>query len=211
MLIKIPITRGADVSVSRVRPPGTDIFRHALQYTIADNLNLTQAFYSHPKILVTALNGPAIGLAAAVISFSDFIYCVPSAFVMTPFSSLGLVAEGGASYGFVERMGISKANEALIQSRRIPAEELLSTGFVNNIFPAEGFLARVLKEIEERMGPHLVGSSMLKIKALIRLRQRREIDQQNVAELFEGLDRQAQGIPQREFEKIRKGEKRHKL
>ena len=130
---------------------------------------------------------------------------------MTPFSSLGLVAEGGASYGFVQRMGISKANEALIQSRRIPAEELLAVGFVNKILPAERFLENVLKEVEERMGPHLVGSSMLKIKALIRHRQQREMDEQNVAELFEGLERQVQGIPQREFEKMRKGEKRHKL
>jgi Delta3-Delta2-enoyl-CoA isomerase len=64
--------------------------------------------------LVTALNGPAIGLAAALISFSDLIYAVPSAFIMTPFSSLGLVADGGASYGFVQPMGIAKASEALI-------------------------------------------------------------------------------------------------
>ncbi|KAH8806166.1 ClpP/crotonase-like domain-containing protein [Xylogone sp. PMI_703] len=202
---------GADISVSRITPPGTDIFRHGLQHTLSNNLNVTRAFYTHPKILATALNGPAIGLAAALISFSDFIYCVPSTFIMTPFSSLGLVAEGGASYGFVQRMGISKANEALIQSQRIPAEELLRVGFVNEIFPADGFMDRVLNEIENRMGSHLVGSSMLKIKALIRQRQLREMDQQNVAELFEGLDRQVQGIPQREFEKMRKGQKRHKL
>lgn len=160
---------------------------------------------------MTALNGPAIGLAAALISFSDFIYAVPSAFIMTPFSSLGLVAEGGASYGFVQRMGIAKASEALIQSRRIPAEQLLNIGFVNKIIQPEAFLDDVLKEIDDTMGPHLVGSSMLRIKALIRHRQQREMDEQNVVELFEGLDRQVQGIPQREFEKIRTGAKRHKL
>ncbi|KAJ5987751.1 hypothetical protein N7481_002961 [Penicillium waksmanii] len=202
---------GADVSISRATPPGTDVFRHGLQHTVANNLNITRAFYTHPKILVTALNGPAIGLAAALISFSDFIYSVPTAFVMTPFSSLGLVAEGGASYGFVQRMGISKANEALIQSRMIPADQLLNVGFVNKIISPEAFLEDVFKEIDDTMGSHLVGSSMTKIKALIRLRQRREMDEQNVAELFEGLDRQVQGIPQEQFEKIRTGTKRHKL
>ncbi|KAJ5819171.1 hypothetical protein N7474_004762 [Penicillium riverlandense] len=202
---------GADVSISRATPPGTDIFRHGLQQTVANNLNITRAFHTHPKILVTALNGPAIGLAAALISFSDFIYSVPTAFVMTPFSSLGLVAEGGASYGFVQRMGISKASEALIQSRRIPAEELRAVGFVNHILPQEGFLEAVLKDVNDKMGPHLVGSSMLRIKALIRHRQNREMDEQNVLELFEGLDRQVQGIPQKEFEKMRTGAKRHKL
>lgn len=199
------------MSISRATPPGTDIFRHGLQHTVANNLNITRAFYTHPKILVTALNGPAIGLAAALISFSDFIFSVPTAFIMTPFSSLGLVAEGGASYGFVQRMGIAKANVALIQSRRIPADELLSVGFVTKIFPPETFLEDVLREIDDTMGPHLVSSSMLRIKALIRHRQQREMDEQNVAELFEGLDRQVQGIPQREFEKVRTGAKRHKL
>lgn len=210
-LTKRPISRGADVSISRATPADTDVFRHGLQHTVANNLNITRAFYTHPKILVTALNGPAIGLAAALISFSDFIYAVPSAFIMTPFSSLGLVAEGGASYGFVQRMGIAKASEALIQSRRIPAEQLLNIGFVNKIIQPEAFLDDVLKEIDDTMGSHLVGSSMLRIKALIRHRQQREMDEQNVVELFEGLDRQVQGIPQREFEKIRTGAKRHKL
>lgn len=203
--------RGADVSISRATPPGTDIFRHGLQYTVANNLNITRAFYTHPKIMVTALNGPAIGLAAALISFSDFIFSVPTAFIMTPFSSLGLVTEGGASYGFVQRMGIAKANVALIQGRRIPADELFAVGFVNKIFPPEAFLKDVLREIDDTMGAHLVSSSMLRIKALIRHRQQREMDEQNVVELFEGLDRQVQGIPQREFEKVRTGAKRHKL
>lgn len=108
-------------------------------------------------------------------------------------------------------MGISKASEALIQSRRIPAEQLLNIGFVNKIIQPEAFLDGVLKEIDDTMGSHLVGSSMLRIKALIRHHQQREMDEQNVVELFEGLDRQVREIPQREFEKIRTGAKRHKL
>jgi peroxisomal 3,2-trans-enoyl-CoA isomerase len=207
---------GADVSISRQVAPDVDVFRHGLRETVANNLNITNAFYSHPKILVTALNGPAVGLSAALISFSDFIYCVPHTFILTPFSSLGLVAEGGASHGFVQRMGIARANEALIMSKRMPAEELIACGFVNKIFDCakgedESFRKLVLNEIEERLGPHLIGSSMLNIKALIRLPERRDLDAQNVAELFEGLKRQVDGIPQREFEKMRSGQKRHKL
>lgn len=60
-------------------------------------------------------------LTSALISFSDFVFSVPTAFIMTAFRSLGLVAKGGASYGFVQGIGIAKANAALIQSRRIPA------------------------------------------------------------------------------------------
>jgi peroxisomal 3,2-trans-enoyl-CoA isomerase len=153
---------------------------------VANNINTTQAFYSHPKILVTALNGPAVGLSAALIGFSDFIYAAPHAFILTPFSSLGLVAEGGASRGFVQRMGIAKANEALIMSKRITSEELVKCGFVNEVFDTkpneqEKFLELVLKEVDNRLGGHLVSDSMTKIKALIRKPENDIMDAQGVS------------------------------
>ena len=190
--------------------------RDTLSNFVANNLEITNAFYTHPKILITALNGPAVGLSAALISLSDFIYAAPHSFLLTPFTSLGLVAEGGSSRAFVQRLGISKANEALIMSKRITAEELLQVGFVNKIFDTEKdeqekFLEEVLKEVEDRLGDHLNDDSLLKVKALIRKPERELMDQQNVAEVFGGLERFAAGVPQEEFRKLASGEKRHKL
>ena len=181
------------------------------------NLNLTQAFYSHPKILVVGLNGPVVGLSAAVVAFADFVYCTPHTFLLTPFSSLGLVAEGGASRALVQRLGIARANEALVMSKRITADELLASGFVNRVFSecAKGeddkFRGLVLREIDERLGSHLNGDSLTGIKALIRKPERDIIDAQNISEVFAGLDRFMSGVPQEEFRKIASGEKRHKL
>jgi peroxisomal 3,2-trans-enoyl-CoA isomerase len=126
------------------------------------------------------------------------------------------VTEGGCSIGFVQRLGISKANEALIMSKRIGIEDLVQTGFVNKVFDTKkgddaALLAAVLEEVEERLGEHLVSSSLTKIKALIRKPQRDVLDAQGVAEVFGGLERFAAGIPQEEFRKIGSGEKRHKL
>lgn len=190
--------------------------KHWLQNFVAHNLNITHAFYTHPKILIAALNGPAIGLSAALIAFADFIYCVPTTYLLTPFSSIGLVTEGGASRGFVQRLGISKANEALIMSKRLSAEELLQVGFVNRIFDVgkgedEKFRGLVFEEIESRLGAHLNGESLIKIKALIRKPERDVMDAQGVAEVFGGLERFTSGVPQEEFRKIASGEKRHKL
>ncbi len=204
------------MSISHSVVEGADVRRDTLKSFVANNLEITNAFYTHPKILITALNGPAIGLSAALISLSDFIYAAPHAFLLTPFTSLGLVAEGGASRAFVQRLGISKANEALIMSKRITAEELLQVGFVNKIFDTgkddqERFLGEVMKEIEDRLGDHLNSDSLLKVKALIRKPEREIMDQQNLAEVFSGLDRFAAGVPQEEFRKIASGEKRHKL
>lgn len=186
---------------------------------VANNVDTTRTFYNHPKILVVALNGPAVGLSAALIAHADFIYAAPHAFVLTPFSSLGLVAEGGASRAFVERMGIAKANEALILSKRIPCEDLVRTGFVNKVITADsgkrddsaGFLKNVLVEVEESMGTHLNQSSMVKIKELVRRPEREILDRQNGLEAFMGLERFLSGTPQEEFRKLASGEKRHKL
>ncbi|KAK4135346.1 ClpP/crotonase [Trichocladium antarcticum] len=213
---------GADVSLSRPtaeqqRAQTQSPHRFWLQGFVALNLNITQAFYTHPKILVAGLNGPVVGLSAALVSFADFIYAVPHTFLLTPFSSLGLVTEGAASRAMVQRLGVAKANEALIMSKRLGADELVAAGFVNKVFAECGkgeddkFKALVLREIDERLGEHLVGESLLRIKALIRKPERDVLDQQNVAEVFAGLDRFLEGVPQQEFLKIATGKKRHKL
>ena len=126
------------------------------------------------------------------------------------------MAEGGASVGFVQRMGLAKANEALIMSKRITCEELVQCGFVNKVFdtkPTEQqkFLDLVLQEVHDRLGEHLNSDSLVKIKALIRKPYKEQIDAQGVAEVYGGIEVFMQGIPQEEFRKIASGEKRHKL
>lgn len=185
----------------------------------ANNLDVTRSFYNHRKILVVALNGPAVGLSAALVAHADFIYAAPHAFILTPFSSIGLVAEGGASRTFVERLGIAKANEALIMSKRITCEELVAAGFVNKVIKADsgrsddsaGFLKNVLAEVEERLGTHLNQTSLLKIKELVRRPEREILDRQNGLEAFMGVERFLSGAPQEEFRRLASGEKKHKL
>lgn len=211
---------GADVTSSR--PNGdlnSGVRREIVKGFVANNTDVTRTFYNHSKILVVALNGPAVGLSAALVAHADFIYAAPHTFILTPFSSLGLVAEGGASRAFVERLGIAKANEALLMSKRIPIEDLVSTGFVNKVLQApsgkkddsEGFLKVVLHEVEERLGTHLNQSSLLKIKELVRRPEREILDRQNGLEAFMGLERFLSGVPQEEFRKLASGEKKHKL
>lgn len=126
------------------------------------------------------------------------------------------MAEGGASRAFVQRLGISKANEALIMSKRLTIEELVHVGYVNKVFDAqpgddEKFLEQVLAEVDERLGMHLNQESLVKVKALIRRPEREMMDAQGVHEVFGGLERFVRGIPQEEFRKIASGEKKHKL
>ncbi|KAH0543339.1 hypothetical protein FGG08_002295 [Glutinoglossum americanum] len=192
----------------------TGLTNRQSRIVLAVNIEVTRAFYTHPKILITALNGPVLGLTAGLISHSDFIYATDNAFLLTPYTSLGLVTEGASSIAFVRRMGIAKANEALILSKRISAQELLETGFVNKLFPNQpgvSFRETVLAYVKDQLGDHLNDESMLKAKALIRAPDMDLMEQQNAKEVFGGLERLALGIPQAEFSKIASGAKRHKL
>ncbi|KAM5354588.1 hypothetical protein ACJ41O_001235 [Fusarium nematophilum] len=203
---------GADLKDSP--PPMEDMISRSywLPKLVNNNLDVARAFYAHSKILVTALNGPVLGLSAALISHSDFVYSVSDAYLLTPFTSLGLVAEGGASVAFVQRMGLGKANEALILGRKIPVEELVQVGFVNKVFQdKKNFRAQVIEYMRTTFGDNIVGSSMLGTKALLRRRLVREQDEVAPLEAFGGLERFCEGIPQTEMAKVVSGSKKHRL
>jgi peroxisomal 3,2-trans-enoyl-CoA isomerase len=104
-------------------------------------------------------------------------------------------------------------------SKRITCDELVAAGFVNKVIAApsgnkedsDGFLKKVLEEVEDRLGTHLNQSSLLGIKELVRRPERELLDRQNGYEAFAGLERFMAGYPQEEFRKLASGEKKHKL
>lgn len=190
--------------------------RDVLTGSLFNNIDLTRAFYTHPKILVVALNGPVVGFPASLISFADFIYALPQAFLLLPFSSLGLAAEGGASRALKERLGVSKAKEALLMSRRIPSNELLACGFVNKIIKPTSsasdedeassaeFLEKVLKELEKDLGSHLNDSSLLDIKEQFCRDDRNTFGHVTMQEAYMAVEKITAGIPQEQMKKMAK-------
>lgn len=101
-------------------------------------------------------------------------------------------------------------------SKRLTSEELKHCGFVNEIFDFpkgkdEEFRQRVLHEVDERLGEHLNGESLVGIKKLLKKPELEILNSQNVNEVFDGLERFVKGVPQEEFRKLASGEKRHKL
>lgn len=112
------------------------------------------------------------------------------------------------------RLGAARAGEALLMSRKISAVELERCGYANAIFDEADdvkFRERVLKEVDDKLGDHLNGESLIGIKKLMRTSEREIVDKQNYHEALGGLDRFVRGIPQEEFRKLASGEKRHKL
>ncbi|KZP24844.1 ClpP/crotonase [Athelia psychrophila] len=173
------------------------------------------ALYSHRKILVAALNGPVMGISAAFLGYFDFIYAMPNVWLMTPFTFLGIIAEGGSSASFVNRMGLAKANEALIWGKKIEAQDLLSCGFLNKILPAQSvpdfhasIRALVLSELAG-----LDPTALLVVKHLLKtgLKDKNDPDAVNLRESYAQAERFASGVPGERFRQLAAKEIRHKL
>ncbi|KAF2160920.1 hypothetical protein M409DRAFT_59449 [Zasmidium cellare ATCC 36951] len=209
---------GADIHEDREPSANEDRRRHYVQH-FAGLLDIAQTFYTHSNILVTALNGPVVGLTSALVSHSDFIYAAPHTYLMAPFNSIGIVVEGAATRSMVNRMGAGLAKEALLMARKITIEQLLASGFANGTFEIdasgkddEKFKNIVLKQIcEERLGNHLSSWSMLRTKKVMSRVDEIAYDAQVVRELVGGVEAFERGYPQEQFKKLQRGEKKHKL
>lgn len=153
----------------------------------------------HKKILVLALNGPAVGGGAAWFGgVADIVLAADNAYLQVPFSALGLVPEYGSATNFVHSMGTRRTTDFLMFGRKLDVKELEQCGLVNRIFPAEGFHDRVVGFLEEQLSIN-DGKSMMEVKRLqaAPLRRERMLAVHDAADAL--AERAVEGAPWRRF------------
>lgn len=134
--------------------------------------NMVKAFYSFSKLLIGVINGPAIGIAATTVMLCDVLYMVDTAYFYTPFSALGLCAEGCSSYTFPKLMGRSKASEMLLLNHKMSAQEALQFNVVAELYKQEEFESKLWPRIL-KYGELPAGS----VKATKQLMKRFELEE----------------------------------
>ncbi|KAH0831533.1 peroxisomal D3,D2-enoyl-CoA isomerase [Fonsecaea pedrosoi] len=135
---------------------------------------MLRSMVDHQKVLVLALNGPAVGGGAAWFEgVADIIVAAQGAWLQVPFNALGLVPENGSTTLFSHHIGVRRSNEFLMFGRRVTVEELQEWGLVNFIFPNDGFHSAVHKFLEDQLEVN-DGKSMIETKRLQNLPLRRE-------------------------------------
>ncbi|XP_075161156.1 enoyl-CoA delta isomerase 2-like [Haematobia irritans] len=96
--------------------------------------NMVHSYIECPKILVSLVNGPCIGIGTTLAGLSDLLWCSEKAYFTTPFVSLGIVPEAGSSYLFPYLMGRSKATEMLLFGEKLTANEAFHYNFVSRVY-----------------------------------------------------------------------------
>ena len=85
--------------------------------------------------VVTAVNGPAVGLGCSVIALSDVVYMAESAYLSDPHVTVGLVAADGGPLTWPLHTSLLLAKEYAFTGDRISAQRAAEIGLANHVVP----------------------------------------------------------------------------
>lgn len=83
--------------------------------------------------LVTAVNGPAVGIGVSFALMGDLTVAARSAYFLLSFSRIGLVPDGGATWLLPRLIGLARAREMALLAEKLPAEQALAWGLINRV------------------------------------------------------------------------------
>jgi len=95
------------------------------------------------KPVIAAINGPAAGVGFALACYADLRFAAAGAKLTTAHGRLNLPAEYGLSWLLPRMIGLTRANDILLTSRKFLAEEALAMGLLNGVLPAAELMDHV--------------------------------------------------------------------
>ena len=117
---------------------GTRTELEKLEYLQLGN-DVCERIYKHPKPIIAAVNGFALGAGAEMSCSADFILMKDSAQIGFPEISIGTHVGGGVTEILPRLVGLAKARELIMTGRRIDGAEAARIGLATRVFSAEAF------------------------------------------------------------------------
>ena len=96
-----------------------------------------EAIAAIPKPVIAAVPGSAAGIGLSMALQCDLMIMADNAFLLSPFTTISLVPDGGLNWLLVRQIGYRRAFQLSVESERIPAERCVELGLANKAVPAE--------------------------------------------------------------------------
>ncbi|HLN16198.1 MAG TPA: enoyl-CoA hydratase-related protein [Acidimicrobiales bacterium] len=112
---------------------------------------IVQSMISCRLPVISAVNGPAVGLGCSVALFADLVYLAESAYLADPHVAIGLTAGDGGAAVWPVLASMVQAKEYLYTGDRISAAEAVRLGLATRAVPDDELLPTALA-MAERLG-----------------------------------------------------------
>lgn len=129
---------GADLKDSHAHRDVTEILQ-------AEYRPVQQAIADMPKPVIAAVPGSAAGIGLSIALNCDLLIMADNAFLLSPFTTISLVPDGGLNWLLVRQLGYRRAFQLSVESERIPAGRCVELGLANKAVPAEELQSAALE------------------------------------------------------------------
>ena len=89
------------------------------------------------KPVIAAVPGSAAGIGMSTALHCDLLIMADNAFLLSPFTTISLVPDGGLSWLLVRQLGYRRAYQLSVESERISAQRCVELGLANKAVPAD--------------------------------------------------------------------------
>ena len=101
------------------------------------------------KPVIASINGPAAGVGASIAMACDLRIMSKDAYILSVFSNIALVPDGGLSWMLTRFLGYAKAYEYAIEAKKIDSEVCLKYGIANKVVEKNNLKEETLKWANE--------------------------------------------------------------
>lgn len=117
---------------------------------MAESSVLVRGMVHSPWPIVSAVNGPAVGLGCSLASLSDLVVIEEDGYFADPHVSIGLVAGDGGALTWPLSTGLQRTKEWLLLGGKISAQDAYQFGIANRVVP-KGEAVTEAKKLAQRL------------------------------------------------------------
>ncbi|WP_202444857.1 enoyl-CoA hydratase/isomerase family protein [Schauerella aestuarii] len=96
------------------------------------------------KPVIAAVQGPVVGIGWSMALACDTIIAADDAYFAQVFKNVGLTPDGGGVFFLAQNLGVLRAKALVLSGRKVPAEEALALGLVEQVVAAEALFDTAL-------------------------------------------------------------------